>query len=165
MIRLNTKNYLNFLCFLMLTVFINVLLLLRITMTMTMLIKETIKLVHAYIQRFSSLLSWWHISRHSAGEIVESYTTRLAGSKKRGTLDLAWTFKIPKHIHSDTLLLKRPSKPPNPYHVVPLSNDQAFKSMSLWGSIIQTTHFTPCSPLDCSHIRIQKCIQSNFKSV
>ena len=38
-------------------------LLLRITMTMTWFIKETIKLVHAYIQRFSLLLSWWHTGR------------------------------------------------------------------------------------------------------
>jgi hypothetical protein len=43
--------------------------------------------------RFSPFLPWqetWqHVGRHGAGEVTERFTSGLAGTWKRGTLDLA----------------------------------------------------------------------------
>lgn len=78
----------------------SVLLLWKDTLTITTLIKEMFNWSDLYLQQFSPCKTWLeeqrHVGRHGSSEVAENFIPRVADSKKRETLGLAWTFEDPK---------------------------------------------------------------------
>lgn len=89
-------------------------------MTMATVIKSRLLGAGLHFQRFSSLLSWQHESRHGAGEGAQSCTSRFAGRVKRET-GLGMGF----------LKLQSPGTHQS-FQIMPLPGDQVFKSASIW---------------------------------
>jgi hypothetical protein len=91
-----------------------------------------------------------HAGRHSAGEVAESSTSACAGSRKRKTLGWCGFLKS-QSPPSVTCTFSNKATPPGPSHVVPLPDDQPFKYMSLWGSLLFNT-FEQMYTCMCIHI-------------
>lgn len=56
---------------------------------------------------FSLLTSWWNVGIHGAREVAASFKSVPAGTRKRGTLDLAWASESSKPTPTDILLPTR----------------------------------------------------------
>lgn len=83
------------------------------------------------ISEFSSLSSWWHTSRNGAGEIAGSYIL-ICQPRERCQ---AWLGLLKPQRKSIPHFLQH-GHTSQSFQIVLLSGDQAFVSMSLWGTFL-----------------------------
>lgn len=117
---------------------LSVLVLWRDSMAMTM--ATLIKVLTGtclQVQRLSPLSLWQETWCTQADRIADSSIFRPVDRRKRKPLSLAWTFEDLKahpqwHILQQGYSNTNTTTPPNPFNIVALHGDQAFKCVSLW---------------------------------